>query len=204
MGARRLILCAVLAAAAWGCSGKSAYLVSPALGALPDPRVAVLPFDDQSTDVNAADIMRKLAAEGFARKGYPYLPLAEVDARLSGMGISEGGQLPGLAPKAIGAALGADLLCYGDVEKFTFQDLGFVVRKEVRLHLKVISASTGETLYEKSGTGKDFQVYTNKDDAKRALVEQLAVKMVQNILKTPLKREAEISAEKALDSLPRR
>lgn len=201
---RRAAVWAVLLALTGGCAGGGAYLVSPSLREAPDPRVAVLPFDNQSTDVGAADIMRALAAEGFEKRGYQYLPLDEVDGKLSGLGISEGGQLPGVAPAEIGRALGADLLCYGDVEDFTFQNLGFVVRKSVILRVKMVSAASGETLYEGSGSGKDVKVYFNKDEAKAAFVEQLAVKLLQNLLKTPLKREAETAAWKALDRLPRR
>ncbi|MBI4351251.1 MAG: DUF799 family lipoprotein [Elusimicrobia bacterium] len=186
------------------CAGGGAYLVSPSLRAAADPRVAVLPFDNQSTDVGAADLMRGLAAEGFEKRGYTYLPLETVDGKLSGLGISEGGQLPGLRPAELGAALGADLLCYGDVEDFTFQNLGFVVRKSVILRVKMVSASTGETLYEGKGSGKDVKVYFNKDEARAAFVEQLAVKLLQTLLNTPLKREAEAAAWKALDRLPRR
>lgn len=197
-------LLALAAAAACACSGGGGYLVSPSLRGAPDPRVAVLPFDNQSTDMNAADIMRKLAAEGFGRRGYLPLPAAEVDDKLSALGVSEGGQLPGVKPEEVAKALGADLLCYGDVEDFTFQNLGFVVRKSVGLKVKLVSGATGETLYEGTGAGKDVKVFINKDEAKAAFVEQLAVKLVQNILKSPLKREAEIAADKALDRLPRR
>ncbi|OIN99103.1 MAG: hypothetical protein COX65_08200 [Elusimicrobia bacterium CG_4_10_14_0_2_um_filter_56_8] len=200
----RSAVCALLLASVCGCAGSGSYLVSPALRAAPDARIAVLPFDNQSTDISAPDILRKLAGEGFEKRGYQQLPTAEVDAKLSGLGVSEGGQLPGLKPADIGAALGADLLCYGDVEDFTFQNLAFVVRKSVKLHVKIVSASSGEILYEGTGAGKDVKVYFDKNEAKAAFVEQLAVKMVQNILKTPLKREAEAAAWKALDRLPRR
>ena len=198
----RVLACALFLAA--GCAGKAAYLVSPALRSAADPRVAVLPFDNQSTDIGAPDIMRKLAAEGFEKRGYPALPAEEVDGKLSSLGVSEGGQLPGVKPEALGRALGVDLLVYGNVEDFTFQNLGFVIRKLVALRVKVVSASTGETLYEGTGTGKDIKVFFDRDQAKAAFVEQLAVKLVQNILKTPLKKEAETAAGKALDSLPRR
>ena len=200
----RFAVCAVFLAAACGCATGGAYLVSPALREAADTRVAVLPFDNQSTDISAAEIMRGLAAEGFVKRGYTHLEPAEVDAKLSGLGVSEGGQLPGLKPADIGKALGADLLCYGDVEDFTFQNLGFVVRKSVILSVKIVSASTGETLYEGSGSGKDLKMYFDKDEAKAAFVEQMVVKLVQNVLKTPLKREAEAAAWKALDRLPRR
>ncbi|HCC48215.1 MAG TPA: hypothetical protein DEQ38_08920 [Elusimicrobia bacterium] len=200
---RRLAVLALLSAAC-ACAGGGAYQVSPSLRAAPDARVAVLPFDNQSTAVDAADIMRKLAAEGFGRRGYLPLPGGEVDGALRGLGVSEGGQLAGVKAEEIGKAVGADLLCYGDVEDFTFQNLGFVVRKSVVLRLKLVSASTGETLYEGTGSGRDIKVFLNKDEAKAAFVEQLAVKLVQNILKSPLKREAEAAAGKALDRLPRR
>jgi len=203
-GKARNLVCAALLASACGCAGKAALLVAPALRTWPDARVAVLPFDNQSTDLSAPDIMRKLAAEGFAKRGYQPLPLEEVDGKLSGLGISEGGQLPSIKPEELGRALGADLLCYGDVEDFTFQNLGFVVRKNVALNVKLLSASSGEVLYEASGAGKDFKFYMNKDEAKAAFVEQLALKLVQNLLKTPLKKEAEAAAWKALDGLPRR
>lgn len=189
---------------ACACAGKAAYLVSPALRAAADPRVAVLPFDNQSTDVGAPDVMRRLVAENFEKRGYPPLPADEVDGKLSALGVSEGGQLPGVKPEELGRALGVELLAYGYVEDFTFQNLGFVVRKLVALRVKVISAATGETLYEGSGSGRDIKVFFNRDEAKAAFVEQLAVKLVQNILKTPLKKEAEAAARGALDSLPRR
>jgi hypothetical protein len=195
---------ALLLAAGCACAGKAAYLVSPALRAVGDPRVAVLPFDNQTTDLSAPDIMRKLAEEGFKARGYPPLDAAEVDVKLAALGISEGGQLPGLKPQDVGKALGADLLCYGDVEDFTFQNLGFLIRKNVTLHVRLVSAATGETLYEGAGNGRDIKVYFDRDDAKRAFVEQMAMKVVSNIFKVPLKREADLAASRALDSLPRR
>lgn len=202
MRLKALITAGACLAAASACAFKAEYLVSPSIRTLQDPRVAVLPFENESTDLTASDVMRKLASEGLGKKGYPPLPDAEVDGKLSGLGISEGGQLAGLPPADIGKALGADLLCYGDVEDFTFQNLGFVIRKSVRLKIRLVSASTGETLYEGTGAGRDVKVFLDKDEAKAAFVEQLAVKLVQNILKTPLKKEAEAAAGQSLASLP--
>lgn len=200
----KLSLAAFLLLAACACSGGGGYLVSPSLRSAADLRVAVLPFDNESTNISADEIMRKLAGKEFGKRGYAPLPDEEVDEKLHGLGISDGGQLPGVKPEAIGKALGVDLLCYGDVEDFTFQNLGFVVRKNVKLKVKLLSAATGETLYEGYGSGKDVKVFLNKDEAKAAFVEQMAVKLVQNIFKTPLKREAEAAAWNAFDRLPRR
>ncbi len=201
---RRQAFYPVLLAAACACAAPGVYQVSPALRAAPDARVGVLPFDNQSTDLAAADIMRKLAAENFGKRGYLPLPAEEVDVKLSSMGVTQGGQLAGVKAADVGRELGVDLLCYGSVADFTFQNLGFVVRKSVTLSVRIVSASTGEVLYEGTGSGKDIKVFFNKDEAKAAFVEQLAVRLVQNILKSPLKREAETAASKALDRLPAR
>lgn len=202
--ALRLGLPAACLAAACACAGKPVYTVSPNLRGVAEARVAVLPFDNQSTDISASDIMRRLAGENLSKRGYLPLPAEELDGKLAGLGVSEGGQLPGVKPEELGKAAGTDLLLYGDVEDFTFQNLGFVIRKSVALRVRLVSASTGETLYEGTGSGKDVKVFINSDEAKAAFVEQMAVKLVQNILKTPLKKEAETAAWKALDGLPRR
>jgi hypothetical protein len=198
-----VLACAALLAA--GCTSfRPSVTVSPALRGWPDARVAVLPFDNQSTDLGAADVMRRLAVEEFSKRGYQPLPLEEVDGKLAGLGVSEGGQLPSVKPEDLAKALGADLLCYGDVQDFTFQNLGFVIRKNVALNVRLLAVSTGETLYEATGVGQDIKIYTNKDEAKKAFVEQLAVRLVQNLLKSPLRKEAEAAAWKTLDGLPRR
>ena len=202
--ARSLLIPMALLTAACACAVKPAYLVSPALSAAADLRVAVLPFDSQAVDISAPDVMRKLAAENLSLRGYAPLPAADVDTKLSALGISEGGQTGGVKPKDIGAALGVDLLCYGEVEDFNFQNLGFVIRKSAALKVKLVSAATGETLYEGSGSGKDIKVYLDRDEATRAFEEQKAIKLADNMMKVLLKREAEKAAWQALDGLPRR
>jgi len=118
--------------------------------------------------------------------------------------MRNGGQLAAVPPERLGALLGSDLLCYGDVEDFTFQNLGFVVRKSVILRLKIISASSGETLFEASGKGGDIKFYMDKEEAKKAFIEAAAVKLVENMLKSPLRKEAETAVSKVFDRMPRR
>ena len=179
-------------------------MVSPNLRSAADLRVAVLPFNNQSTDVTASDYMRKLSGERFSKWGYAPVPFEDADEKLKTIGISDGGQLAAVPPERLGALLGSDLLCYGDVEDFTFQNLGFVVRKSVILRLKIISASSGETLFEASGKGGDIKFYMDKEEAKKAFIEAAAVKLVENMLKSPLRKEAETAVSKVFDRMPRR
>lgn len=186
------------------CAGRESYLISPGLRAAPDARVVVLPFDNLSTDVTAPGMLREMAAERFAAWGYAPVDAPETDRGLREMGVSDGGQLPSVLPADIAKLFGADLLCYGTLEDFTFQNVGFIVRKSVRLRLKIISAASGETLFEAVGEGKDVKVYLDGDEAKRAFVEGAAIKLVQNMLKSPLRREAETAVYKIFNRLPRR
>lgn len=166
--------------------------------------MAVLPFDNQSTDITAPEYMRKLSGEHFSKWGYAPVAFEDADEKLKSMGISDGGQLPSVTPARLGAVLGTDLLCYGYVEDFTFQNLAFVVRKSVVLRLKIVSASSGETLFEASGAGKDIKFYLHKEDAKQAFVENAAVKLVENIFKSPLHQEAELAVNHVFDRMPKR
>lgn len=192
-------LCALCA-----CASGESYLVSPNLRSAPDSNVAVLPFNNQSTDVTASDYMRKLSGERFLKWGYAPVPFEDADEKLKTIGISDGGQLTAVPPARLGALLGADLLCYGDVEDFTFQNLGFIVRKSVILRLKIISAASGETLFEASGKGRDMKFHIDKEEAKKAFIEAAAVKLVENMLKSPLHKEAETAVSRVFDRMPRR
>ncbi|MBU2574878.1 MAG: DUF799 family lipoprotein [Elusimicrobia bacterium] len=186
------------------CAGGGSYLISPELRAAADPRVVILPFENQTIDVTAPEMLRGFVADRFSKWGYAPFEPAETDLKLRAIGITDGGQLSSARPADIAELFGADLLCYGALEDFTFQNVGFVVRKSVRLKLKMISAATGETLFEASGAGRDVKVYLDKDEARIALVEALAVKLVQNILKSPLKKESETAVYRIFDRMPRR
>ncbi len=200
MRARILLVAALFSAA---CAVKQAYFVAPGFAPPAEP-VALLPFENESVDLSAEDYLYKLAAGRIAAKGYSLIQGEPVLEGLKGIGITDAGQMASATPEIIGRAVGSGLLCYGTIEDFTFQNLGFVVRKSVKLRLKLVSAATGEVLYEGEGTGRDIKVYLDRDEAKKAFVEQMAVKLVQNMLKSPLAKEAEKAVADAAAGLPAR
>ncbi|HOI42528.1 MAG TPA: DUF799 family lipoprotein [Elusimicrobiales bacterium] len=200
MRARILLVVTLFSAA---CAAKQAYFIAPGFAPPAEP-VALLPFENESVDLSAEDYLYKLAAGRLAAKGYSLIQGEPVLEGLKGIGITDAGQMASATPEIIGRAVGSGLLCYGTIEDFTFQNLGFVVRKSVKLRLKLVSAATGEVLYEGEGTGRDIKVYLDKDEAKKAFVEQMAVKLVQNMLKSPLAKEAEKAVADAAAGLPAR
>ncbi len=201
---RRAVLGAALLCVLGACAGPETYLVSPALQTVPDVRIALLPFENYSNDVSAPDLLRGEISKRFALRGYAPLGTAETDEKLRAMGITDGGQLPSVKPADIGKALEVDLLCYGSLEDFTFQNLGFVIRKSVRLRLKIVSAATGETLFEAAGKGRDIKVFLDRDEATAAFVVYSVEKLAQNMLKHPLRAESEKAIGQVFERLPPR
>lgn len=201
---RRGALLASVFAGLSACAGSGAYIVSPGLKSAPDGRIIMLPFENYSNDVSAPGLIRAAAVKRFSSRGYAPFDLAETDERLRALGVTDGGQLASVKPADIGAVFGADLLCYGALEDFTFQNLGFVIRRRVKLRFKIVSASTGEILFEAEGTGKDLQISLDKEEAKRAFIVNSAVKLAQNMLKHPLWPESETALNRVFDRLPQR
>lgn len=200
MNFRRAFLFSLLLAA---CAARPAYFIAPGFAPTGEA-VALLPFENETLDLAAEDYLYKLVAERMAARGYSLIQGEPVLEGLKRIGITDAGQMASATPEIIGRAVGAGLLCYGVIEDFTFQNLGFVVRKSVKLRLKLVSAATGEVLYEGGGTGRDLKVYLDREEAKKAFVEQMALKLVQNMLKSPLAKEAERAADDAVAGLPAR
>ena len=201
---RRGALLASLLAVLSACAGSGAYIISPGLKAAPNGRIVILPFENSSNDVSAPGLIREASVKRFSSRGYAPFDLGETDERLRALGVTDGGQLASVKPADIGAVFGVDLLCYGALEDFTFQNLGFVIRRHVKLRLKIVSASTGEIMFEAEGTGKDLKIYLDREEAKRAFIVNSAVKLAQNMLKHPLWPESETALNRIFDRLPAR
>jgi len=164
--------------------------------------VAILMFDSESTDVDAPEIMQRLVFLALKPSPYRVIELEETNNILIKAGIKEGGQLPVIDPVRLGKDLGVQALMYGNVESFGYLNVGFYVSRKVTLELKLVDASTGETIWENDGTGATRKIAIDKDEIKRNFTKGLADQMVDKLFKTPLEAEAKMAARKALRSLP--
>ncbi len=117
------------------------------------PLIAVLPFENQSADIEAADKVRNAVYEEFKTRGYRLVELETIDSGLKTLGISEGGQLPALTAEKLGAAIPAEVFCYGNVLEFNFKSVVAVSQKKVALELKLVKAGTVTVLFEGSEEG---------------------------------------------------
>jgi len=166
--------------------------------------IIVLPFENQTSDMAGPEMLREMIFDGFSKKGYQTLAIKEIDDKLREKGITDGGQLPYISEGVLKEVFGPKLACYGTVESFTFQNLGFIVRKKVVLNIKIVSLADDKVVFEVTGTGSDTKFFLAKDEAKKAFVEQMAVKLVSNMLKSPLKKEAQEAVKKIFKEIPKR
>ncbi|MCG2724993.1 MAG: DUF799 family lipoprotein [Elusimicrobia bacterium] len=166
--------------------------------------VIVLPFENQTADLVGHVMLREMVFDKFSKWGYHMLLIKEVDEKLKEKGITDGGQLPYVDKDILKKAFGQKIACYGTVESFTFQNLGFIVRKKVVLKIKMVSLADDKIIFENTETGSDTKFYLSKDEAKKVFVRQMALKLVSNMLKSPLRKEAHEAVEKMFKKIPKR
>lgn len=194
----------VLAAGLAACSPRAVRYAAPDLAARLPASVAVLPFDNESVSLKGPQLVRKLAGEALAARGFTQPEASEVDAGLERLGVTDGGQMRALDPKKVGEAVGAPGLLFGTLEEFTYQNVGFIRRRAVRVSLKLVEAATGERLWESVGDESQGRLAFGRKEAGRNFVDGVVEQAVETALGVPLMLESRAAVEEAFDGLPRR
>lgn len=185
-----------------GCPAGSRHFLKP--GFIPPAKVAVLPFDNHTNDLNGPDIVRFWFNHRIAeKKGYVTVPLLEVDAALRELGIVDGGQLAAIKPQQVGAALNVDALIYGELLMFDYQTTGFLNTRQVRARFKMVDARTGERLWEAEGQGGSSSATTSSKGALQLAAQSLGTQWADKIANNPLRTETWDMIWNAIQFLPR-
>lgn len=193
-----------LAAALAACAPGGLRYAAPDLSSRLPRSVAVLPFDNETVSLRGPDLVRRAVAQAVAARGFEGPDAAAVDEALAGLGVTDGGQLRGLDPARLGAALGAPALLFGTLEEFTYQNVGFVRRRAVRVALRLVDAPSGERLWEAVGEEARGRWAFGKDEAGRSFVDGVVEQAVETALGVPLAEETRRAVEEALSRLPGR
>ena len=156
MRASRWALAALVAA---GCAGPRPY-VRPGFEEHPPRRVAVLPFvitypydvaqGEATPALHAAgrDMFRKTFYYALTPYGYQDVSLQEVDAKLvAAWGPLDQEGWRQAAPQALGAAVGADALVYGDLNRIMYFATPLYTETSLDASLRMVDAATGEVLW---------------------------------------------------------
>lgn len=164
--------------------------------------IAVLPFDNETNDLNAPDIMQKLVAEVMKSSPYEIRDTEETNKWLEKVGIVDGGQLAIVDPVRLGRDMGVQALMFGYVENFNYTNVGYYVERKVSLSLRLVDVETGATLWENDKTAATRAINTDSKEATAAFVAGLASQALDKLFKVPLQLEARAAAVGALRSLP--
>lgn len=172
----------------------------------PPPKVAVLPFETMSNDVNSSEAVRKAVWERFKQFGFVVAPLDQIDAAIRPLGISQGGQLRATTAEKLAAATGADLLCYGMVVKFDHITLGVVEKRDVKVTARLTSR-TGTNVWsqtrEASKSESHFGSLSSFGSLTSTLGGQLRDKLIEGAIVGKLAPETNAVVEQLVRSLPR-
>lgn len=110
--------------------------------------VAVMPVDNETSDIQAAQILRKKIFEELYFKGYPKIPLEIIDEKLSRVYKKNAECVAGkIPPKAIGELLGVDAVMYCTLTEWKTSFVCFYASTAVSASFELRSAKTGETLW---------------------------------------------------------
>jgi len=116
--------------------GPSAKFVSPDYEK--PQTIALLPINNQTTDVNGAMVFRNLLYEKLRDKKYAkLLDIAVVDSLLNEQGITDGGQLTTISKEELFQALSVDGLLFLDLLACDYQTLGFSETRKVEANCKL-------------------------------------------------------------------
>jgi hypothetical protein len=100
--------------------------------------IALLPTNNQTTDVNGAIVFRNLLYEKLRDKKYAkLLDIAVVDSLLNEQGITDGGQLATIGKEELFKALFVDGLLFIDLLACDYQTLGFSETRKVEANCKL-------------------------------------------------------------------
>ncbi|MDD5686289.1 MAG: DUF799 family lipoprotein [Elusimicrobia bacterium] len=189
----------VLSAGFWGCAPKAKYLIE---NYVPPAKVAVLPFSNQSIDLDAPVLLRYLFNKRLINRGYDTISFEIIDSELRELGITDAGQLPTATIKELGEKLNVDGLVYGDVIEFKYTTLGFYYARTVQANFKLFDVKKEQLLWE------DERKISNKKfefkDIGKAFASQLIEKTVDKALRSPLKEEANGVVNISIQTLPGR
>ncbi len=188
-----------LCSAFTGCAPKAKYLIE---NYSPPQIIAVLPFNNQSVDLDAPVIMRYLFNKRLSAVGYNTISLSEIDEKLREMGITDAGQLPTTTLKELGEKLNVDGLIYGDVLDFKYTTLGFYYARTVQANFKLFDSKNEKLLWEdeRKVSHKKFEF----KDIGKAFASQLIEKTLDKALRSPLKEESNGVVNLSVRTLPRR
>lgn len=169
----------------------------------PPRNIAVLPFDNETTDFDGPAFVRTRLNERLrTQKLYPVFNLDSVDVQLRTVGVTEGGQLRTVTAQTLGEVLAADAVMYGTLLEYGGPTTGFVNVRKVKAGFRLVRCADGALLWETEAESAESEGATTGAAALVAGAKALATKAAEKAAQASLATETETMLFEALESLP--
>ena len=177
----------------------------------PIVKVAVLPIQNYTPDMDAPGWIRSGVSEMVPTRYYTVIPNDQVDQILrEKMGVTLGGQLDyrNLAigaplPGVVGQTLGVDGLMYCNLEDFQNLITGFYNRRKVKAKCSLVNAKTSEVVWEKEEEVSNSELNLSLAGAIDAIKQKVVVALVNSALRSnPLPMETAGVIQQMKNTLP--
>ncbi|MBN1647066.1 MAG: hypothetical protein JW874_03440 [Spirochaetales bacterium] len=177
-----LILVLLLTFGMFGCISRPSFDWAP-------QKVAILPFMNQSADVEVPKFARAYLFETLSkRKKYEMMPLEEVDAALNDLGITDGGQLNTATVAELAAKLSADGIVYGEVITAKRVMLGVYFEKTFECHYMMYRGSDEAVMWDQTIKDSERKFVLNPNailqEAGKAMIEAVATDVLLKAFKS--------------------
>mgnify|MGYP004002507965 FL=1 len=182
-----------------GCAGnKSPFLyIAPEFNTVLS--IAVLPFENHTTDLDVGEMSRLFMTLGLKEKGYNVLSLDETDLFLQRLGITDGGQLPSVEFEKLIKLLDTETLLYGELLNAEYSTKGISIEKKVTISCKIVK--NGKIIWKNQVTSKT-KTYGNISAIPEQLINKTFEKAFKNYAGHPLEMHVERVINDLQKSLP--
>ena len=147
-------------------------------------RIAVLPFETLTSDEFAAEKIRQSVITELLSRGIDVIEPGEVTRTLVELKIRSLGSIKTTDIQNIAKTLGVEALMMGSVEAYGISKGISVTYPEVTIHLKLVEASSGNTIWSVCHTSGGASFWTRHFGAEGISLSEAASKVVKEAIDT--------------------
>jgi hypothetical protein len=123
----------------------------------PPPTVAIMPFDNLTTDEEMGSLVRKGFYNHFSSKNYRDIELSTVDRVLESIQKTQSGAWRDIPPESLGKYLHADFVIYGKVKDYEKIFLGIYSQLVLTVEVEMVECRNGKGVWWKTQTKRSHE-----------------------------------------------
>lgn len=121
------------------------------------PTVAVMPFDNLTSDEEIATVVRKSFYNHFSSKNYRDIELGTVDRGLESIQKAQSGTWRDVPPETLGRYLHSDFVIYGKVKDYQKLFLGIYSQIALTVEVEMVDCRNGKGVWWKTETKRSHE-----------------------------------------------